>query len=71
MRSLIFIFKLIISITATSLLVGCSYMNEVSNKNPTIETPVGLKPATPKTSCQDWCHNGWCSTHCENISTSN
>lgn len=71
MRFVISIFKLIISVVAVSLLVSCSYMTEVSNKNPPIQTPAGLKPATPKTSCQDWCHNGWCSTHCESVGTSN
>ena len=22
------------------------------------------QPAAPKQTCNQWCHNGWCSTHC-------
>lgn len=49
------------------MLSGCAGMyqtvNDASNKhdgsliNPPADT------ATPK--CDQWCHNGWCSSHCQ------
>lgn len=24
-------------------------------------------PATQKQDCHQWCHNGWCTTHCEQM----
>ena|SRR3990167_10071565 len=50
------------------LLVGCTgsqFLNSVSNSSvgsSAIPKPNG---ATPNCQNQTWCHNGWCSTHCE------
>lgn len=47
------------------LLSGCSafhqMMQGISTKHAEKAPPI---TQTPK--CNDWCHNGWCSTHCEN-----
>src|SRR3990167_1813904 len=66
MRHFISVCQILFIAISISMLAGCSYITSVSNKNPDIQTtPKGLKAAEPKTSCQNWCHNGWCSTHCE------
>jgi hypothetical protein len=67
MRRFISLLQILFVVLGVSLLSGCAYMTDVSNKNPDIQqTPVGLKASEPKSVCKNWCHNGWCSTHCEN-----
>lgn len=55
----VFIILGILSLTSCTSMFG-SYSTAVSNKNPdtAIQKPVNQH-------CNNWCHNGWCSTHCE------
>ena len=58
------LFQTLLVVLGIALLSGCSmfgsYATSVSNKNPDTENTT---PANQK--CNNWCHNGWCSTHCE------
>ena len=61
-------FQIVILAISFLMLAGCaelsSTMNDISSKHQesgsqnvgTVQTP----------SCENWCHNGWCSTHCAN-----
>lgn len=60
-----FIFcRTLFAVIALLLLTGCAtlsnYATGISNKNP--DTVVKTEPAQK---CDTWCHNGWCSEHCE------
>lgn len=55
-------------------LSGCSgwnsYMNSVSNKYNQSSDDVNAKSSVAnKEKCNQWCHNGWCSTHCEQVTS--
>ena len=58
-------FRTCIFLIIIFLLSGCAALNQmmqgVSNKR-TESAPA----PTPTPKCENWCHNGWCSTHCEN-----
>lgn len=53
---------------AVLMLVGCAgtYATNASNKNGSVNTEIP-QPNGSASKCKDqtWCHNGWCSTHCE------
>jgi len=51
--------KLLSIILAIGLLAGCA--TDVSTE----AKQQGTKPIPQ--SCNQWCHNGWCSTHCDNV----
>lgn len=69
MRRFISTLQIIFMVVAVAMLAGCSYMTSISNKNPPMQTTAkGLKQAEPTAVCKNWCHNGWCSTHCQNSS---
>jgi len=54
-----------------ALLCACTgfqnFIQDVSNKS----QPAAAAPAAkPAQQCNQWCHNGWCSTHCEDVDNS-
>lgn len=52
-------------------LAGCSntgqYLTQVSNKNAKDMTSNNgtANSTAPQCQTETWCHNGWCSSHCE------
>gem|GEM_PF-4859341 len=52
---------------------GSKVMNDISNKHDgSLITPQTQGTAAPSNQkCDQWCHNGWCSTHCEPIEKQN
>lgn len=65
------VFKSIVVVFGALLLSSCAglhqMMSNVSNKNGgSIPAKTETAQTTPAQKCQSWCHNGWCSTHCEN-----
>lgn len=58
-----------------ALLSGCEewgskVMTDISNKHDgSLINPRQPATAPIKQNCNQWCHNGWCSTHCEPIET--
>ena len=68
------IFRFIFIVFGFSLLSGCSgwgssVMTSISNKHDgSLINPPNQKAAAPSNQkCNQWCHNGWCSTHCEPV----
>jgi len=63
------LFRNMLVILTVVMLSACSsvgqYMTGVSNKNPD-----AVKSADSNQKCDNWCHNGWCSSHCEGDSSS-
>ena len=52
------------------MLSGCSFMSQkltdISNKNAgSLTSEPKPQAGSPAQKCNQWCHNGWCSTHCE------
>lgn len=78
MHRLFLCFQTIFIVLSVLLLAGCAnpteYVNSISNKN---GGSVGASEipqpgnATSKCQNQNWCHNGWCSTHCEEATSAN
>lgn len=72
MRRLFFITAVMIGLAS---LTGCSfmgsYMNNVSTKHDgsLINNGSNQAAAASAKQCNQWCHNGWCSTHCESPTT--
>ena len=72
MKRIIILFTIVISVLS---LTGCGnwgqhYLTNISNKNAgSIKTTTPQTTTTPTQNqkCNQWCHNGWCSTHCETI----
>jgi hypothetical protein len=58
-ESIMNILKIVLVGAALAVLSGCSLMEP---------TPVA-KPVVAKPGCHQWCHNGWCTTHCDEIVT--
>ena len=52
-------------------LTGCEGWTQImSNKNPDSIIPQNDPTGTKNVpQCDQWCHNGWCSTHCKNTKT--
>ncbi len=69
MHSLFSFFRIIFVAGGMLVLAGCSgwqqYMNNASNKNPDMPKQTAAQTSSIQ-KCHSWCHNGWCSTHCEN-----
>ncbi len=59
MRHFLSVLKIVVVASSLMLLASCA-MNAPATKP--IPNPGGASAA-----CHDWCHNGWCSTHCENL----
>ena len=56
------ILKLALIVTSIFLLAGCEMDGSASAKKE------AAKPIPQN--CNQWCHNGWCSTHCEDVVSS-
>jgi len=52
------LYKLTTLIIVVALLAGCDFENSDGVR----------KSANPQNKqCNQWCHNGWCSTHCDDV----
>lgn len=53
-------------VSASLLLNGCAQLNEFAGQAPT-KNPEPITHIVKKSSvqCHNWCHDGWCSKHCE------
>lgn len=60
---------LILPVLLVMALGGCTgqYLTQASNKNPSGMVSANANAANAAAQCQKetWCHNGWCSSHCE------
>jgi hypothetical protein len=72
------IFRFVGIILGLMLLSGCSsmgseMMNSVSSKHDgsLMKGGESKTAAVANKNCNQWCHNGWCSTHCEPVATGN
>lgn len=68
MRRFIFIVLMCLSLS------GCGawthqMLTNVSNKNDgsVIQSDKNHTGTASNKQCNQWCHNGWCSTHCETV----
>ena len=59
--------KLMSALLVISLLTGCTgsaaMVGGVSRK---YDSKQGM-PSNQSQQCHQWCHNGWCSTHCDPV----
>lgn len=58
------IFLVISVVLGFSMLSSCSqYLNQQSNS----AMNANAQSSKPNQICNKWCHNGWCSEHCEDV----
>lgn len=68
-------FQSVIIALIVLILAGCAgsstYLTSISNKNAGSVGSDIPRPDSATSKCQNqtWCHNGWCSTHCEATSS--
>lgn len=61
-----FIFQLILISISLVTLSGCTNWMQLTNAPAKQDAPNQIPQPIQRT-CKNWCHNGWCSTHCEAI----
>lgn len=69
-QTILFCRNVLIAMSAL-ILSSCASFHQlasnVSNKNADMpKTQATTQSAGVTSTCNNWCHNGWCSTHCEN-----
>lgn len=61
--------KYIFIIAMIFLMGGCARVaTQISGATQKYESKNGMSSSNNHQQCHQWCHNGWCSTHCDPVS---